>query len=253
MKTKQMISWLVALSIFATFTIASSPAPSSATTRSKSDSQIKIFVEYHLMKAGLLTDNNIHVTASDGKVTLTGTVSTLYDVSLARKIAQADDENYVVVNGLSLSSPNIPGHLIEKEVIHGIQTHAIYTVFDWVTVHARKGVVTLDGWVNDPWQIGQYKDQAERVIGVREVVNHLRMAFGSDRLKYRAVRLIYDDPFYWPCRLEMNPPIHVIVNGPNLILEGRVHAIVERAYLTNLMVFRTNAPNVVDDIQLVDK
>jgi hypothetical protein len=51
----------------------------------------------------------------------------------------------------------------------------------------------------------------------------------------------------------MNPPIHVIVDGPNLILEGRVHSDAERGFLNDQMLFRANAPNVVNDLQLAQE
>jgi osmotically-inducible protein OsmY len=252
MKTKKRITWLIALSVLASFMMAVSPVQGNATTVGRSDSQTKIFVQYKLIKSGILTDHNVHVTVAHNKIILTGTVPTLFDVSRAQKIVQRVDDHYAIVNDLSVSAPDVPATLMEKEVMHRIETRTFYTVFDWVDVHANGGVVTLNGWVNDPWLRGQYQTQAEKIIGVKKVINHLKMALGSNHLKYRAVRLIYSDPFYWRYSMEINPPIHVIVDGFNLILEGKVSSPGERAFLENLMVFRTNAPRVVDDIQLTN-
>ncbi|MCL5268207.1 MAG: BON domain-containing protein [Bacteroidetes bacterium] len=250
MNTIRLKSLMIALSTLGAIILMSCSLPAFAQSPKKSDHTVKIYVEYKLTKDGLMTDHNIHVAVSNAKITLTGTVSTLYDVTLAGKDAKNVENNYTIVNELTALVSQRSDSVIVRDVMHRIETHDFYTVFDWVTAHAKNGVVTLRGWVNAPWYVRQYQAQAERVIGVRKVVNDLKTAIGSDFLKYRAYQLIYSDPFYQDYALEMNPPIHVIVNGASLILEGKVNTSGERGYLADLMRFRTDAPMVVDNLQV---
>lgn len=250
MNTIRFKSLAIALSTIGAIILMSLSAPAFAQNPKRSDHKIKIYVEYKLAKDHLITDHNIQVAVANGKITLTGNVPTLYDITLAKKDARSVDNNYAVVDELTAVAPEVPDSIIAHEVMHRIETHDFYTVFDWVTTHSSNGVVTLRGWVNAPWYIRQYQSQAERVVGVRKVVNDLKTAIGSDFLKYRAYRLIYSDPFYQNYALEMNPPVHVIVNGASLILEGNVNTSGDRGYLADLMRFYTDAPVVVDHLQV---
>ncbi len=250
MKINRFNSLMIALTTIGAIIMMSCSVPAFARNAKKSNHTIKIYVEYKLAKDGMITDHNVHVAVANGKITLTGTVPTLYDIALAKKDARSAANNFTVVDELTASAPQKPDSVIAHDVMNRIETHDFYTVFDWVTAHSNNGVVTLNGWVNAPWYVKQYQDQAERVLGVRKVVNDLRTAIGSDYLKYRAYRLIYSDPFYQDYAIEMNPPIHVIVNGASLILEGNVNTSGERGYLADLMRFYTDAPMVVDHLQV---
>ncbi len=250
MKTNRIISWIISFSILAALTVAAFPTSSYAQAGAKSNKKIEVFVQYKLIKSGMMKKSNIGVAVSNRTITLTGTVPTLYDISRAKKIAHSVANHFNVVDNLTVSAPSVSNKVVSQEVMHRIETHTFYTAFDWVTTSVHQGVVTLNGWVNAPWYVKQYQDQADRVAGVKRVVNNLKTAIGSDWLKYRAYALIYSDPFYQPYALEINPPIHIIVNGPDLILEGNVQTSGERGYLSDLMLFHTNAPNVVDNIQV---
>ncbi len=250
MNTNRLKSLMIVISTIGSLILMSFAVPAFAKSGKKSDHVIRIYVQYKLAKDGLITDHNINVAVSNKEVTLTGTVPTLYDITRAAKDARSVDNNYAVVNDLTAAVPQRSDSVIARDVMHRIETHDFYTVFDWVTAHVNNGVVTLQGWVNAPWYVNQYQNQAERVLGVKKVVNNLKTAIGSDYLKYRAYRLIYSDPFYQDYAVEMNPPIHVIVNGASLILEGKVNTSGERGYLADLMRFYTSAPMVVDNLQV---
>jgi osmotically-inducible protein OsmY len=143
MKPMHAISWLSVVSVIGLFLgTAIFPSQSNAMALDKPGSHVKIFVQYKLIKSGLLKSNNIHVAVVDRKITLTGTVPTMYDISLAGEVARTVDRDYDVVNDLSVPGEIVPADLIEKQVMRRIETHDFYTVFDWVTVHVREGVVT---------------------------------------------------------------------------------------------------------------
>ena len=73
----------------------------------------------------------------------------------------------------------------------------------------------------------------------------------SGYLRYRVARLIYRDPLFWQYDTELNPPVHVVVNNGTVILEGYVDSMGERGYLGSQITFRTDAINVVNNLQVV--
>jgi osmotically-inducible protein OsmY len=242
---------LIALFTISALTIIGGPAPARANDLKKSDSSVKIFVEYRLTKAGILTNNNVNVNVADGKITLTGMVPTLHDRMEAEKQARKVDKNYPVVNDLSVSAPFKPDSILAAAVLHRVETHDFYTAFDWLTVGVNNGVVTLHGWVSDPWEVHQYEAEAAKVPGVRKIVNNLRVEMTSGYLRYRVERLIYDDPLFWQYSQELNPPVHVVVNDGTVILEGYVDSMGERGFLASQVTFRTDAIRVVNHLQVV--
>ncbi|MCL4511926.1 MAG: BON domain-containing protein [Bacteroidetes bacterium] len=253
MRTKRFISLLMALSVLSAFIIVGSSIPAMAQDAKKSDSTVKIFVEYQLAKGGILKNGNINVAVANGKITLTGTVPTIHDQKQAEKLAQNADENYSVVNDLTIAAPYVSDSQITSEVMHRIETHLFYTVFDWVTVHSQNGVVTLKGWVNLPWYSTEYQAQAEHVSGVKKVINEMKTSMGSNYLAFRSARLIYNDPMFMGYAFQQNPPIHIIVNIGSVILEGKVGSATERSYAANLIRFHTDAVEVVNNLVVSGK
>ena len=227
------------------------PLPARAEDKKKPDSTVKIFVEYKLAKDGILTNDNIKVGVANRMITLSGTVATLHDRVEAAKEAHNVCDDYQVVNDISVSAPQVPDSALAAAVLKRVENHVFYTVFDWLTVGAKNGVVTLHGWVDNPWEVGQYESEAARVPGVKRIVNELKREISFGYLRYRVARLIYDDPFFWQYSMELNPPIHVIVNNDKVILEGYVNSMGERGYLSSQVRFRTDAISVVNNLQVL--
>ncbi len=251
MKRNRIAPLLAVVLAVSTLAMISGPLPARAENKRRPDGTIRIFVEYKLAKDGILTNDNIKVGVADGKITLTGTVPTLHDRMEAEKEARDVDDSYAVVNDLSVSAPYRPDSALAAAVLKRVENHVFYTVFDWLTVGVRNGVVTLHGWVDNPWDVGQYESEASRVPGVRKIVNDLKTEMSFGYLRYRVARLIYDDPMFWQYGLELNPPIHVIVDNDRVILEGYVDSMGERGYLASQVRFRTDAISVVNNLQVV--
>ncbi|MGC8596068.1 MAG: BON domain-containing protein [Candidatus Kryptoniota bacterium] len=214
------------------------------------NSTIKIFVEYKLAKEGILKNRNVNVMVSNDTITLSGSVPTIYQMKQAEKLAQGVEGSYKVVNELKVSSAYIPDGQLAREVMKKIASHIFYSVFDWVHVSASNGVVTLKGWVHVPWHATEFVSQAERVEGVKKVVNDLKNAMGSEYLQYRCARLIYDDPFFVGYAFEPNPPIHIIVNMSTVILKGKVNSESLKDYIGNQIRFHTDAFDVINDLEV---
>ncbi len=250
MKTNRISPRLIALLTAFAVGIATSPVPVSAAVAKKSDSKVKIYVEYKLAKEGILKDNNIKVDVTGRAVILSGTVPTLHDRTQVGKIVKKVDRHYAVVNDLSVKGPFVPDSALAADVLHRVENHVFYTVYDWLTVGVTNGVVTLHGWVSEPWEVQQYHAQAEKVPGVRKIINQLRVEMNFGYLRYRVANLIYRNPLFWQYDTELNPPVHVIVNNRTVILEGFVNSTGERGFLGSQVTFRTDAFNVVNHLQV---
>lgn len=251
MKRNRIASIAIALLTMSALIVISNPLPARAEDKKKSDSTVRIFVEYKLAKDGILTKDNINVSVANRTITLTGSVPTLHDRTEAAKEAHDVCDDYQVVNDLSVTAPQVPDKALAAAVLKRVENHVFYTVFDYLTVGADHGTVTLHGWVDNPWEVNQYASEAAHVPGVTKVVNRLKLEMNFGYLRYRVARLIYDDPLFWQYSMELNPPIHVIVNNDKVILEGYVNSMGERGYLASQVRFRTDAIGVVNNLQVV--
>lgn len=249
MKANRIIT--SAMGVFTICAILFSPAIARAGGHTKSNGNVKIFVEYKLAKDGILKGNNIDVAVSHGRIILDGTVATLHAKMKAAKEAGKIAKSYTVVNNLDVSAPFVPDSALAADVLHKVENKAFYTVFDWLTVGVNNGVVTLHGWVDEPWEVHQYAKEASMVTGVTRIVNDLRVEMSMGYLRYRVARMIYRDPFFWQYAMDLNPPVHVVVNNGTVILEGYVDSAGQRGYLGSEVTFRTDAVNVVNNLQVV--
>ncbi len=249
MKTKRFVSILVTLPALAMFAIVLSVTSAIARDMHQSQNPAKITVQYRLAKGNILAGNNVKVDVRNKDIVLTGTVRTIYEKSKAGKLAQSAGGHYMVTNDLIVTPPPTSDSLIEAEVMHRIHRNTTYTVFDWATAHSRKGIVTLRGWVNSPWDVVLYKRQAEHVVGVKRVVDDLKVAIGYEDLAHRAVRIVYRQGMLFGYSLKLDPPIHVIAVDGSVILEGKIYSSQFGSYLASLVRFRTGAIHVVNDLQ----
>jgi len=113
--------------------------------------------------------------------------------------------------------------------------HCVWAVL--MTVGVNNGVVTLSGWAYLPWTGSQPVKVAEKVEGVQLVNDQIQKESGSDEIRYRAARLIYSDLMFESYAYQLDPPIHIIVNGPNVDLEGAAVSKVEKDWAESLVTF----------------
>ncbi|MEJ2105269.1 MAG: BON domain-containing protein [Ignavibacteriaceae bacterium] len=211
---------------------------------------MKIFVQYKLIQDKLLTNDNIQVEVTGDKIILSGTVPTLFDRQQAEQDARSVDENYSIVNNVKLKNTNIPDSVLISTIMDKIQSNLFYTVFDWLSVSSSNGVVTLKGWVHEPWLKNQYQTEIEKVPGVKMIENNLKNTFGPGEFGIRVARLIYNNPMFYGLQYEKNPPIHIIVNNGNVILEGNVKTETQKSVAENLVRYRTDAFSVENNLQI---
>jgi hyperosmotically inducible protein len=114
---------------------------------------------------------------------------------------------------------------IQKEVRHELIMLPYYSVFDNLAYKVEGGTVTLLGQVSRP----TLKSDAERAVksieGVQSVNNQIQVLPTSpmdDQIRRAEYRAIYGDPVLSKYAWGSVPPIHIIVSGGRVTLEGVV-------------------------------
>lgn len=219
----------------------------------KETQAIKSVIEQHLATAKLLQGDNIQVTVTDGTITLDGTVNSIGHKRRVEDIVRRVWDKWVIVNNLEVTRAPIPNEQLREEAQWAIDDNAFYGVFDWITVDARDGVVTLNGEIAEPWYEDAFLDDVAKVRGVREVVDKiavLPVSIRDDQIRHAAARAIYREMYSEPLAGVPNPPIHIIVNDGEAVLNGWVHTPLERMQAENLVEFYSMAEKVIDNLEV---
>lgn len=206
-----------------------------------------------LQRHGLLKNNDITVAVKDTVVTIGGTVATLHQKRQAEREAKEVADSYGLVDNLSVKSIKISDHDLYARVVKQLQNNVFYSIFDWVSLDVNNGRVTLAGWVDEPWHKPQFEHEVERVPGVTSIDNRIKIESGSqfdDDIRYKAAKLIYDDPFYDAYSSIPGAPIHIVVNNGDVTLEGMVSTSFQKNWAKNAIYSNTNAFNVYDNLQV---
>src|SRR5262249_12743555 len=120
---------------------------------------------------------------------------------------------------------------LAKQVANALRRYVFYTVYDDVNGRVRDGVVTLTGEVTAPYKASDLADLVAKVHGVREIENEIKtlpVSISDDQLRVRIARAIYRDSLFWNYAIQVNPPIHVVVEHGHVKLTGVVNSEVER-------------------------
>ncbi len=123
---------------------------------------------------GRINAGEITVTANYGHIVLGGAVSNAYE----KRLAEQDAKDVVgvawVSNNLVLHTPKRSDRFIRDDVNFNLNTDYL---LDGVAIVTRvnRGVVTLSGQVHTWYQKSRAEEIAERVKGVKQVINHLRV------------------------------------------------------------------------------
>lgn len=118
-----------------------------AATEKQSDDAVKTVLEQRLTNYGLLQGNNIQISVANGIISLKGTVRSLDNKDKAGKYAHEVEDNYTIDNQLTIQPGSLSDQQMADSVMHEINNYVLYSIFDWVDVQVKDGVVTLSGWV----------------------------------------------------------------------------------------------------------
>jgi osmotically-inducible protein OsmY len=127
--------------------------------------------------------------------------------------------------------PFAEAEMLANEIAKRTRQYVYYTMYDDVEGSVHHGVVTLTGKVTMPYKASDIGDLVARVPGVREVDNEistLPVSMFDDQLRVAIASQIYRDPLFWNYAIEVNPPIHVVVEHGHVTLTGVVNSEVER-------------------------
>lgn len=232
--------------------------PMSAQARHKmlSEAMVKTLVEHKLIKHDLQREDNIRVSVEDHIVTLEGTVQSVREKHRAERLARRVEDVQGVENQLVIKVSDLSDQQIADGVASAVRSFVFYDVFDWIVGEVNNGVVTLKGWVREPWRKTDYQRRAEAVAGVRQVDNKIEVLPHSsydDQIRVAAARSIYGHPSFVRYANRSLPPIHIVVNNGNVVLKGAVANQVERQLAGNLLRSGVLAFDVVNDLTVDTK
>ena len=118
-----------------------------------------------------------------------------------------------------------------RDVQQKVLRYPQFTIFDSVHANVDAGVVTLSGKVTMPYKRNDIAARVAAIDGVHEVRNEiavLPVSLFDEELRFRIARAIYGNSNFWTYGAMVNPPIHVIVEGGRVTLEGVVNSNIDR-------------------------
>jgi hyperosmotically inducible protein len=142
---------------------------------------------------------------------------------------------------LSMTAPAFAQDRKDLQIFRGVSEtvnrYTQFTIFDSVEASVTQGHVVIDGWVTMPYKKDDIEKRVRRVEGVNTLENKIQVLPVSqfdDELRFRIARAIYGNSAFWNYAAMANPPIHIVVNGGRVRLQGVVQSNVERQLARSL-------------------
>lgn len=114
---------------------------------------------------------------------------------------------------------------IEQQTRHELVTLPFYSVFDHFEFRVDGSTVTLMGKVSRPILKSDAENVIKNIEGVQTVSNQIQVlpaSFYDDNLRLALYRSIYGHTSLQTLVVRPVPPIHIIVENGNVVLEGAV-------------------------------
>jgi hyperosmotically inducible periplasmic protein len=114
---------------------------------------------------------------------------------------------------------------IEQQTRHELVMLPFYSVFDHFKFRVDGSTVTLMGKVSRPILKSDAENVVKKIEGVQTVSNQIEVlpaSFYDDNLRLALYRSIYEHSALETLVLRPVPPIHIIVENGNVVLEGAV-------------------------------
>lgn len=201
-----------------------------------SDAQLARRIEVRLHKAGFDMRGDIEVDVESGIARLRGIVLRWVDVREADKLARKEVKS--VVNLLRVVPENPRSDKdVRTDVERAVLRWERYGPFDAVGIEVRDGVVSLGGFVEDPWKRSQIEERLTRVDAIRDVINNLRVqgfSQGDVALRQEVFTKIYSDPLFERFANRLDPPVRVYVDRGRVTLVGMVGTRLEQQFVGHI-------------------
>ena len=142
-----------------------------------------------------------------------------------------------------------------RDVQHTVTGYGWFTIFDDISAHVDRGVVTLTGRVTMPYKREEIVKRVSRVGGLVQLVEHIKVLPVSrfdDELRLRLARAIYGNANFSTYAMMANPPIHIVVERGRVTLTGVVHSNVDRM-LARTLAAQPGVMSVVNNLKTVDE
>lgn len=139
---------------------------------------------------------------------------------------------FAVMAMAKANAPALTGDdAIAHKVLHEIRSYPYYTIWDDVNFKVENGTVHLVGEVTQPWKKSALNKSITGIPGVVTLDNELKVLPLSpfdDQLRAQIARSIYRDPVLSRYRIQVVPPIHIIVDNGHVTLTGVVNTQMEK-------------------------
>ena len=126
---------------------------------------------------------------------------------------------------------------IFRDVSESVNRYTQFTIFDSIDASVTQGHLVISGWVTMPYKKDDIERRVRAVAGVNTLENKIQVLPVSqfdDELRFRIARAIYGNSAFWNYAAMANPPIHIIVHGGRVTLQGVVQSNVERQLARSL-------------------
>lgn len=188
-------------------------------------------IQSRLDHAKVNMHGDVRVSVAEGVATLSGTVDNLRSKLDAEKAAQKTKGVTRVVDNIQVSAPGVSEPQMLAQAYHNVVMYYAYGMFDYVALSAQNGTLVVDGYVTQPFKKVDLERTLQSVKGVAAIQNNLKVLPLSnidDRLRMQLARAIYGNSNFMPYRDLALPPIHIIVDNGNVILDGVVNNNMDR-------------------------
>ena len=122
-------------------------------------------------------------------------------------------------------NPTTAMNRIEQQTRHELVMLPFYSVFDHFEFRVDGSTVTLMGKVSRPILKSDAENVVKKIEGVQTVSNQIQVlpaSFYDDNLRLALYRSIYGHSALQTLVVRAVPPIHIIVENGNVVLEGAV-------------------------------
>ncbi len=207
------------------------------------------------LKEAKLDKEVAEIIVSGDTVTLRGEPASAYVKMKAIEVALTVEGVAAVEDELVVAEAESDEALV-KELVSKVLSYPHYTVFDDVGFQLQDGgIVVLTGYVTMGFKKNEFEERVGRVRGVRELKNVLQIlpaAASDEDLRERLFRSIYGHELFFTYANRTNPPIHIIVNGPNVMLTGAVRNRIEKIKAESIVRSTFGVINIDNRLQIAN-
>jgi osmotically-inducible protein OsmY len=171
---------------------------------------------------------DVRVFASNGVVTLDGTVNLYADKEAAEKKALHAKKGIAIRNVIRVAGIQISDEELQAKLLKKLQYDRVgygTTTFNAISVGVRDGVVTLGGHAYSPTDKSPALSVASYMPGVQDVIDEIEVDPVSpmdDRIRLHVARLVYGYPALMKYSIDPGRPIRISVQNGHVTLYGVV-------------------------------